>query len=199
MFIQIIQGKCSRPDELRTVLDRWTDELAPGAAGWLGGTYGLTDDGMFVGVVRFESREAAMANAARPEQGAWWSEAEQCFDGPVEFHDCEDVSLLFDGGSDQAGFVQVVRGKVEDPERFKALMGRDTDMLHQARPDIIGATLAMESDGTFTETIAFTDEESARRGEAQQQMPDDMRAEWDATVGDLQFMDLHRPWFASAR
>src|SRR3712207_6644564 len=119
MFIQIIQGRCSRPDDLRAVLDRWTAELAPGAPGWLGGTYGFTDDGMFVGVVRFESREAASANAARPEQGEWWSQAEQCFDGPVEFHDCEDVALLFDGGSDRAGFVQVIRGRVEDPERFK--------------------------------------------------------------------------------
>ena len=197
MFIQIIQGRCSRPDELRRQLDHWTTELAPGAAGWLGGTYGLTDDGVFIGVVRFESREAAMANGTRPEQGAWWSETEQCFDGPVEFHDCDDVTLLFDGGSDQAGFVQIVRGKVEDPARFKALMGRDTDMLHEARPDIIGGTLAFEPDGTFTETIAFTDEESARRGEAQS-MPEDMRAEWDATVRDLQFLDLHHPWFSSA-
>ncbi len=31
MFIQIIQGRCSRPDELRKVLDRWETELAPGA------------------------------------------------------------------------------------------------------------------------------------------------------------------------
>ena len=69
MFIQIIQGRCSRPEDLRKVLDRWEAELAPGAEGWLGGTYGMTDDGMFVAVVRFDSRESAMANGARPEQG----------------------------------------------------------------------------------------------------------------------------------
>lgn len=198
MFIQVIQGRCSRPDDLQKVLDRWSEELAPGATGWLGGTYGMTDDGTFVGVVRFDTRESAMANAARPEQGRWWTEAEQCFDGPVEFHDCDDVMLLFDGGSDDAGFVQVIRGKVADASRFKALMGRDTDMLHEARPEIMGATLAFEPDGTFIETVAFTDEESARRGESQQ-MPEDMRQEWEALVGgDLQFLDLHRPWFASA-
>lgn len=197
MFIQIIQGRCSRPDEMRRLGDRWTEELAPGADGWLGGTYGFTDDGTFVGVVRFDTRESAMANAKRPEQSAWWSEAEQCFDGEVEFHDCDDVMLMLDGGSDGAGFVQVIRGKVDDPERLKALMG-DTDMLHEARPEILGATLAFEPDGTFTETVAFTDEESARRGESTQ-MPEEMRTVWESAVHDVEYLDLHQPWFSSAR
>jgi hypothetical protein len=138
-----------------------------------------------------------MANGARPEQGRWWSDAEQCLDGPAEFHDCDDVTLLLDGGSDGAGFVQIVRGKVEDPTRLKTLMGTDTDMLHEARPEILGATLAIEKDGTFTETVAFTDEESARRGESQQ-MPDEMRQQWDELVQGAQFMDLRNPWFSSA-
>ena len=43
-------------------------ELGPGAIGWLGGTYGFTDDDMFVGVVRFETREAAMANSGDPSR-----------------------------------------------------------------------------------------------------------------------------------
>ena len=196
MFIQIIQGMCSRPDELRAVLDRWTEELAPGATGWLGGTYGFTDDGMMVAVVRFDSRESAMANGARPEQGAWWSEVEQYFDGPVEFHDCDDVTLMMDGGSDQAGFVQIIRGKVEDTARLKAMMS-NTDLLHEARPEILGATLAIEADGTFTETVAFTDEESARRGESQE-MPEDVARELDALMQNARFMDLHHPWFSSA-
>ena len=79
MFIQIIQGRCSRPEDLRRLLDQWNDELAPGATGWLGGTYGMTDDGVFVGMVRFDSRENAMANSARPEQDEWWSRARACF------------------------------------------------------------------------------------------------------------------------
>ena len=37
---------------------------------------------------------------------------EALFDGPVEFHDCDDVTLMMDGGSDEAGFVQIIRGKV---------------------------------------------------------------------------------------
>src|SRR5512143_3324754 len=99
-------------------MDRWREELEPGAEGFLGGTYGLTDDDEFIGVVRFDSRESAERNSQRPEQGQWWADTEQCFDGEVTFHDCDDVTLMFDGGSDDAQFVQVMQGRLSDPARF---------------------------------------------------------------------------------
>jgi hypothetical protein len=196
MFIQIIQGRCTRQDELRAVLDRWQDELSAGADGWLGGTYGFTDDDQFVAVVRFEDRAAAMANSERPEQGAWAEQMMAAFDGPVEFHDSEDVTLLFDGGSDGAGFVQVIRGKVDDPERLRRLIASEPTELRRMRPDIIGATLAIEPDGTFTETVAFSDEASARSGEGQEP-PADVRAELEYAMQGATFYDLHHPWFSS--
>ena len=198
MFIQILQGRCTRQDELRAMADRWVRDLAPGATGWLGGTYGFTDDDQFVGVVRFESREAAMANSQRPEQGEWAEQMMSLMDGPMEFHDCDDVTLMMDGGSDSAGFVQVIRGRVAEPDRLKALM-TDTEMLHEMRPDIIGASLAFEDDGTFTETIAFTDEAAAREGERKESpdMPADVRETLDTAMQGATFYDLHHPWFAS--
>ena len=196
MFIQIIQGKCTKPDELRAMAENWREEIGPGADGWLGGTYGFTDDNTFVGVVRFESREAAMRNSERPEQGAWAERMMALMDGPVEFHDCEDVTLMMDGGSDSAGFVQVIRGKVDQPDRLKVLM-TDTEMLHEARPDILGATLAIEADGTFTETIAFTSEDEAREGERKEMpnMPGEVREALEMAMKDATFYDLHHPWF----
>jgi hypothetical protein len=195
VFIQIIQGKCTRQDEMRALADRWQSEIGPTAQGWLGGTYGVTDDDMFVGVIRFESEELAMANSASEQQRAWWAEMEKLFDGPVEFHNCTDVTLMLDGGSDSAGFVQVIRGKVDDPDRLKAMM-TETDTLHEMRPDILGATLAIEDDGTFTETVAFTDEESARAGESKD-MPADLRESLESAMHDVTYLDLHQPWFAS--
>lgn len=195
MFIQIIQGSCTRQDELRTLGDRWLAEVAPGATGWLGGTYGFTDDDKFVGVVRFDSRESAMANSQRHEQSHWWTEMEKCFDGPVEFHDCDDVTLMLDGGSDNAGFVQVIRGRAANPERLRALMG-NTDMLHEMRPEILGATLAIEPDGTFTETVCFTSEDAARSGE-KQEIPAEVATELADAMAGATFMDLRHPWFSS--
>ena len=200
MFIQVIQGMCSDESALRGQMDRWREELAPGADGWLGGTYGMTDDGQFVGVVRFESREAAARNSLRPEQGAWWEEASRCFEGEVTFHDCDDAILMLDGGSDDAGFVQVIQGRVEDADRFRTFMSQPMDMLHQARPEIIGGTIAIDADGFFTETMSFRSEDEARRGE-QNEMPDEMAAEFAREmeqVQDMRYLDLHHPWFATA-
>lgn len=195
MFIQIITGKCTHEQECRDQLDRWLRDLEPGAPGWLGGTYGFTDDGTFVAVVRFESREAAAANAARPEQDAWWAEMAKLFDGDVEFHESDDITMLMSGGSDDAGFVQVMRGTVDDADALRSMM-LDTHLLHEMRPEILGGTLCIEEDGTFTETVAFSDEASARKGE-QQSMPEDMRERMEASMHDVSFLDLHRPWFAS--
>lgn len=200
MFIQVIQGMCTDGAALRGHMDRWREDLAPGADGWLGGTYGMTDDGQFVGVVRFESREAAARNSLRPEQGAWWEEASRCFDGEVTFHDCDDAIMMLDGGSDDAGFVQVIQGRLEDPARFREFMSQPMDALHEARPEIIGGTIAIDADGWFTETMSFRSEAEARKGEAAE-MPPEVAEQFDRgmeQVRDMRFLDLHHPWFATA-
>ena len=200
MFIQIIQGKCRDADRMHRLTDEWREQLGPSAEGWLGGTYGITDDGEFVGVVRFESREAAARNSTRPEQGEWFTKMQECFDGDVTFHDCDDAMMFLDGGSDDAGFVQVIQGRVTDPEKFRAFMSEPMDTLQEQRPEIIGGTIAMEPDGWFTETVAFRSEEEARSGEMKE-MPEDARERWDeamSTMQDVRYLDLHQPWFASA-
>ena len=200
MFIQIIQGQCKDPDRLHQLTEEWRETIGQTAAGWLGGTYGITDDGEFVGVVRFESREAAARNSTKPEQDAWWRRMQECFDGEVSFHDCDNATMFLDGGSDDAGFVQVIQGRVSDPEKFRQFMDQPMDMLHEQRPEIIGGTIAMQPDGWFTETVAFRTEAEAREGE-RKDMPEDLRRAWEEEMSlmqDVTYKDLHRPWFASA-
>ncbi|MDQ6526938.1 hypothetical protein RB608_25200 [Nocardioides sp. LHD-245] len=196
MFIQMIQGPCTRQDEAQALLEEWRRDLAPGAAGWLGGTYGFTDDDQLVAVVRFASRDAAMANSERSEQGAWAERFGALMDAPPTFHDCDDVTLFLDGGSDEAGFVQVITGRVDDPGRLKAMLA-DTTTLHEMRPEILGGTLAIEPDGSFVETVAFTSEEAAREGE-RVEPPADVRRELEYAMRDATFLDLHHPRFLSA-
>src|SRR3712207_6112514 len=119
MFVQVFQGRTSDPDALRAALERWMRELAPGAIGWLGSTDGVTDDGTFVAVARFESAEAAARNSERPEQGQWWAETEKLFDGEVTFRDSEDVDVELYGDPDRAGFVQIMQGRVTDIARAR--------------------------------------------------------------------------------
>src|SRR4029077_15125498 len=86
MFVQVIQGHVSDVAQVRVQLDRWVEEVAPGAVGWLGSTSGVTDDGRLVALARFESDEAARQNSDRPKQTAWWEQtATLSTDEPV-FH-----------------------------------------------------------------------------------------------------------------
>jgi hypothetical protein len=197
MFMQIIQGKIKDRAAARATMDRWLADIQPGAEGWLGGTYGVTEDDQLVACVRFRDREAADANSARPEQSAWWTQMEQHFAGPVTFHDCEDVSLLLGGGSDEARFVQVIQARVTDRDKLHKLMEESSQMLATYRPDVLGGTIAIDADGVVTETIAFTSEAAARKAE-QQQMPAEAE-EAMSLLQDVQYLDLRDPWFATAK
>ena len=197
MYMQIVQGKIKDREAARATMDRWLTDLQPGAAGWLGGTYGVTDDNMLVACVRFQDAASAKANGDRPEQGAWWTEMEKNFAGPVTFHDCDDVTLLLNGGSDDAGFVQIIQGKVKDRDKLIEMMSQSSETLQQQRPDVLGGTIAIDKDGIVTETIAFRSENEARTNE-QQEMPPEAR-EVMSLIDDIQYLDLHQPWFASAK
>jgi len=196
VFIQVIQGKTSQRDQLRTLAEAWRDEGGVGAVGYLGGTYGVTDNGDFIGVVRFTSREDAMANSARPETGAFAERMGALMDGAVQFHDCGDVTTFLDGGSDEAGFVQVISGHLDDPTRAKEMLA-DTGDLREMRPEIIGGTFAISDDGNYFQTVYFTDEASARKGE-QTEPPEEVRSELESMMAGATFYDLTAPWFTSA-
>lgn len=199
MFMQIIQGKVRDADAARTTMDRWLRDLAPGAKGWIGGTYGITDDGTLLAAVRFESEDAAQRNSKRPEQAAWWKEMQSRFSGDVMFHDCSDVMLLLAGGSDDAGFVQVIQGRVSDRDRAHMLVEQSGSLMSKYRPDVLGATIAIDKNGFFTETVAFTSESAARQAE-KKEMPADAKQLMDEEMSlleDVKYMDLHQPWFAT--
>jgi len=202
MFVQVIQGQVSDAGQVRAALDRWVQELAPGASGWLGSTAGVTDDGRFVGLVRFESEEAARRNSDRPEQGQWWSETSKLFTGEAAFRDSSDVVVDVSGEPDNAGFVQVIQGRSSDPVRARELMGQDSSEWAAFRPDIIGSVGVEHDGGAYTMALYFTSEEAAREGE-RKEPPPELKAqmeEMDAlSVGVPEFFDLKQPWLYSPR
>ena len=200
MFIQIIQGKVSDEAGLVRCMDRWTEELRPGATGFLGCTQGLCDDGTFIALARFESADAARRNSERPEQGAWWAEAERCFEGPVSFMDCPEVMEWMGGGSDEATFVQVMEGHTTDSHRMRELLEQAEPRLHQLRPEILGGTLCTYGDGGYVEAVYFTTESEARAHE-KITVPDDLRSlfeEEGPLMGEVDYFDLREPMLVSA-
>ncbi|MDX1658617.1 MAG: hypothetical protein R3343_07345 [Nitriliruptorales bacterium] len=201
MFVQIIEGQLADADRFRELYHRWDDELGDDAAGWLGGTAGVTPDGVGVIAARFESAEAASRNSDRPEQDEWWQETAACFDGEPTFADCSEVDLFLGGGSDDAGFVQVIRGRVSDGEAGRRLMKEFERVLPDARPDVLGGYLALHDDdpGAYTQVVYFTSEEQAREGESRETDGDEAALDRQLEQlheGEPRFLDLPDPWLS---
>ncbi|NUW39067.1 hypothetical protein [Nonomuraea rhodomycinica] len=200
MFVQVFQGPVADTGEAREALDRWARELAPGSYGWLGTTAGVTEGGTLVAVARFESREEARRNSDRPEQTQWWMETAKLFAGEVTFHDCDQVDVYLRGGSDSAGFVQVIEGRVGDPARVRELLRRCEPDLAGFRPDLIGGLAAVSPDGDYVETAYFTSEGEARMGE-RAEPPARLREEFEELMSLFElspvYHDLRDPWLYS--
>jgi hypothetical protein len=197
MFAQVIEGRTSDAEALRSAMDRWMQDLAPGSIGWLGSTGGVTDDGRVVVVARFESAEAAARNSERPEQTRWWEETQRTFDGDVSFRDSEDVTVDLQGDPDTAGFVQIMQGRVSDAARAKELMGQmSSDDMAAFRPDVLGSVSIGHEDGEWTQVMYFTSEAEAREGE-RKEPPPEMQALMDEmmkiSMGEPDFFDLRQP------
>jgi hypothetical protein len=202
VFVQVIQGAVSDPEQVHAAIDRWAEELADGAQGWLGTTAGVTDDGQFVALARFDSEEAARRNSDRPEQGEWWAETSRCFLGDATFSDSRNVIVDVNGNPEDAGFVQIMQGRGSDPERARELMAQDDEEWAAFRPDIIGSVAIEHDAGAYTMAMYFTSEEEAREGE-RKEPPPKLQAQMDE-LGSLmtappQFLDLRRPWFYAPR
>jgi hypothetical protein len=202
MFVQVIQGQVSDAGQARAALDRWFQEVAPGAIGWLGSTAGVTEDGRFVALARFESEEAARRNSDRPEQDQWWTETAKLFTGEATFKDSSDVTVDITGEPDNAGFVQVIQGRGSDPDRARELMGQDSSEWAAFRPDIIGSVGVGHDGGAYTMALYFTSEEAAREGE-RKEPPPHLQAQMEEmgklSIGMPEFFDLKQPWLYSPR
>ncbi len=200
MFVQVIQGQVADVGGMRAEMDRWLKDLAPGAAGWLGSTAGVTEDGRSIALVRFESEDAARRNSDRPEQGQWWDEMSKLFRGEVSFRDSTHVDVDTNGNPDDAGFVQVIQGRGSDPDRARELMNQDSDKWAEYRPDVIGSLGVAHDGGVYTMALYFTSEEAAREGETKEP-PAELKAqmeEMDAlSIGVPEFFDLRQPWLDS--
>ena len=200
MFIQLIEGRVSDEAAMRARWDTWMSDLAPGAQGWLGSTGGVSDDGLFVATARFESEEAARSNSARREQGQWWAETEKLMDGPASFLNCADVDTLGAGGSDDAGFVQIMHAQVADPDRMRTIEREGEEAFRRLRPDFLGGLRAWYGQRGLVAVDYFKSEKEARKGEAKE-FPDAVKKqfdEWFSLLDGLRFLDLPRPWLQSA-
>jgi len=201
MFVQVIQGKANDAAGIRKQWERWDQELKPKAKGFLGSTAGVTSNGEFIAIARFEDEEAAKSNSGSSEQSKWWEETSQYLGDPL-FHDCTVVDLMYDGGSDSAGFVQVIQGKTKDVERSREIDRSMESSLKEMRPDVIGGIVAWHPEnGRFTNAIYFTSEKEARAKEKESETSPEFKkvmSEIQSLAdGEPKYLDITDPWYSS--
>lgn len=198
MFVQMIEGRTTDAEGLRRQGERWQADLRPGAKGFLGATAGVADDGRAITIVRFESEDAARANSERPEQGAWWTDTAKYYEGDVDFTESSDVTEFLRGGSDDAGFVQIMKVAGVDRAQVERLDG-SLEQLAGARPDLIGGLRVWTGPDRYVEAAYFTSEAEARAAE-RAEVPEELQAtmaEFQEIVAKTEFIDLRDPQLQS--
>ena len=193
MFVQVIEGKTSDPAGIIEHGERWQRDLRPGAVGYLGVTAGVTDDGRSVAIVRFEDEAAARANAARPEQTAWFEEMAKLYDGEPTFAESSDVTEWMGGGSDDAGFVQVMKSTGVDRTQVEKMDAAFEPFADQ-RPDLLGGVRIWTGADSCIDVAYFTSEAEARQGE-KAEMPEELQEIMGQmqSMGETTYLDLRDP------
>jgi hypothetical protein len=197
MVFRVLENSCDDKG------DRWargsllTVELMPRAKGFLGSTIGIANDGTFYAFARFADEAAAKANSARAEQSAWWADTAKYFESEPTFRESSDISMLFDGGSDSAGSVQVMEGSATDRAKAEAL--ETTEMMNElraARPDLLGSLRVWFAGRRFVEAAYFSSEKDAREGETSVEFSGPQQQYMDL-FGEMTFTELPNPILTS--
>ena len=200
MFVWVLEGKASDPEEVGRQLGHWIAEFGSTTPGYLGATGGVTDDRRFLLFVRWESEDAGNVFLARPEQQAWWENFQRSFDGPVEFAESGDVTTYLGGGSDAAGFVQGMKVSGVDRKRIDDADREFENIAPNVRPDLIGGLRVWTAPDAFVELNYFTSEEEARAGE-KQEPPAELQAGFEDFMDlmkDAEYFDFTEPLLHSA-
>ena len=194
MFVQIIEGTTSDPEGLMAAGDAWQAEVRPGAIGYLGVTAGVTADGKAFTLVRFQDEASARANSDRPEQGAWFEKhLATAYDAPPTFTESSDITEFMGGGSNDAGFVQVMKSTGVDRAEIERL-DKVFEEFVGARQDILGGIRAWTGKDSCIDVMYFTSEADARKGESSE-MPaglQDAIGEFEG-MGQTEYLDLVDP------
>jgi hypothetical protein len=197
IFIQSTFARTDWPGALGRQLQKWEKQARLDGVGYLGTTSGITNDGKFAMLRRFESQEAARAIARRADLADVAMGSERLL-VDVETKDSAIVVTMLGGSSSRATFVQVMRGHAVEPSRMPELassMAQIELRSHAWRPDILGELVTVYPDGTYTHAAYFTCEVEARRNE-QTLPPEELWSDLGALMSAIEideYLDLTVP------
>ncbi|GAA3192597.1 hypothetical protein [Actinocorallia longicatena] len=204
MFIQVIQAPAEDADALRAASYRWAHTLGSTSVGWLGCTGGVTAEGTFLTVERFESEQKAILESGRPGRRRWWRDMTAGLGGDATFTNCRTVhvSALDPAGIDHAGYVQIVQGRVRDATMLATLLRTQEKEMALSRPDLLGSTLAFHPDDGYTHLLYFVSEDTVMDAELRE-TPPRLKAVMDALYELHEAAPAHHlltdPWMHTRR
>ena len=195
--IRTIRGVVSDRPAFLAARQRWTDDLAPGATGWLGSTTGIGDDNQFFSLLRYTSEESARRDGERHEQIEWWSEIRRSLDGEPTVTEGTTLYVETPGRTEDAGFVQVITAQTADGERSLQKARQTAELRAAMRPEILTTVVVGHVGGRYTMLVYFVSEAAARLGQ-QRPVPSEaieaMRSMSDLVVGPPQYLELSELW-----
>ena len=92
-FVQIINWKTSRIDEVRKLQDEWRQRSPEVGPSRILVTKDRDNEGSFATVVEFDSYEEAMKNSEDPETSEFASAMAALCDGPPTFHNLDVIEV----------------------------------------------------------------------------------------------------------
>lgn len=195
IFVRIADGHAEDREAVGDSYLRWFDEIAPESEGWLGATAGISDDGEFVSIMRFVSREAARRDLADEE--SWWKELSGHL-SDAEVLESAEVATFGEKRPDaeEVGFVQVVRARASAiPEVLERVAEHEEHHLREQDLPVLGGLVAHHGDDHFTEVIYYPSVEGAR-GEAGE-LPEEGISIVERIAGHLtgaRYLRIRDPW-----
>jgi hypothetical protein len=198
MFVLTVAARTSAPDSLRRHVLTWRADVGISATGWLGSTAGVSGDGTFIFMLRFESEEAWLITSGVPEYANWWQVCGHHLDTTPSFTPSTAVTGILAGGSDDAEAVRVVQGRAT-PSRLEASVRQLDTVPAAARAGVIGGLVAWHDDEQFTEALYFAAPAPGQLGlQAAASTPlGRFFQDHDAAIRGASVIDLVEPWLSS--
>ncbi|HVE99358.1 MAG TPA: hypothetical protein VNA12_09275 [Mycobacteriales bacterium] len=153
------------------------------------GVAGVTDDGRLVALL-----DVPRARGDGDESPPWWADLGSLDAVRPRPDLATEVSDFVSTIPARSGFAQVIRARVTDRPTFERVLAADAEWLAVARPEVLGGALAWHGPDRFTLVVCFTDEASARAGEAKN--AESPGADIDALMLDVSYAELRDPWTA---
>jgi hypothetical protein len=200
MFVFTVECRTTAADIAHEHVRRWHADVEARAVGWLGNTAGVSTDGDFIMLLRFESEEAAYITSDLPEYEQWWRTFASFLDTKPVFKGSTSVMGILSGGSDDATAVRITKGHSE-ATRLRDSIRRLESLTPEERATIIGGIVAWHDRDRFTEALYLTSQDLPRFRQRRTARTPLSRFldDHEAIILDRSEMDLYRPWLVSAR